>query len=59
MFLFISIDQLKHSYLETNYDQLGIEKVFQIWTNVFVFENLGRQLLIISMHLRKLNIINH
>ena len=44
MFLFISIDQLKHSYLETNYDQLGIEKVFQIWTNVFVFENLGRQL---------------
>ena len=54
MFLFLSIDQLKHSYLETYYDQLGLEKVFQIWTNVFVFENLGRQLFHgMLMHLRR------
>ena len=58
MFLFLSIDQLKHSYLETYYDQLGLEKVFQIWTNVFVFENLGRQLFHgMLMYLRRRYII--
>ena len=42
MLLFVSIDQMKNYYLEENYNYLGPEMVFQIWSNVFVIENLGR-----------------
>ena len=42
MLLFVSIDQMKNYYLEENYNHLGPEMVFQIWSNVFVIENLGR-----------------
>ena len=41
MLLFVSIDQMKNYYLEENYNHLGPEMVFQIWSNVFVIENLG------------------
>ena len=42
MLLFLSIDQMKNLYLETYYNQLGSERVFEIWTNMFVIENLGK-----------------
>ena len=41
MLLFLSIDQMKNGYLEYYHNQLGSERVFQIWSNVFIIENLG------------------
>ena len=41
MFSFLPIDQMKNLYLEYYYNQLGPERVFQIWSNMFTIENLG------------------
>ena len=41
MFLFLSIDQMKNGYLQYYHNQLGPKRVFQIWSNVFIIENLG------------------
>ena len=42
MFLFLSIDQMKNGYLQYYHNQLGPKRVFQIWSNVFIIENLGQ-----------------
>ena len=42
LLFFSSVDQFKNQYLEKNYSKLSLEEVFNMWTCVFVIENIGK-----------------
>ena len=43
LLFFVSLDQFKNHYLEVNYNKMSRNDVFEIWTSVFVIENIGKE----------------
>ena len=43
------LDQVKNALLHIYYEQLGLDYVFNIWWVVFWFENIGKNLYVVSL----------